>query len=325
MKTCCHIAVFTVLVTLAAAHGEQRMRVTADSVNMRAKPSPEVETVQPQLNEGDIVVVKDVIGEWAEIKPPQNAEFYVYGEFVKDRVIQVSKLRVRSGPSINYKEVGMVNKGDLVTVLGSFGEWIKIAPPPDSSLWVSTQYLEDPAIPKQKLEESAPPAPPAEREPGARSAPAKPPAESEVKPEIRQPPAVAQPPKPVVRKVKPAELPRPAAPRDARPPEQLVDYVPDDLDLIPLEGQGAPAEMQGILRSSGLTLFSRAPARFRLVVIRGNGFQTICYIKGNERQLDALIGRTLKIQGRQFWVRGEDVPVIVPSRITPAGSGIMQP
>ena len=60
------------------------------------------------------------------------------------------------------------------------------------------------------------------------------------------------------------------------------------------------------------------PAQYRLVIIRGNGFKTICYVKGNERQLRAFAGKTLKIEGREHWVRGEDVPVIVTTRIPPS-------
>lgn len=284
------------------------MRVVADSVNMRAKPNTSVETVKPQLDEGDVVTVKGVVGEWAEIVPPQDADLYIYGEFVKNGIVQVSKLRVRSGPSISYKEVGLVNKGDRVQERGIFGDWVKIAPPATASLWVNTQYLEElrkKTAKPQQIEKPKVPAKPLQE------------TQEPIRETVRIPP---KPKRTIVRKVGPAgknEIPRNSliAPPDK---DRNQDYVPGDLDLIPLKGQGAETEMEGILRSSGFGLFSRAPAKYRLVIVRGNGFKTICYVKGNERQLRAFTGKALKIDGREYWVRGEDVPVIVPTRIMPS-------
>lgn len=297
----------------AAVMADTRMRVTADSVNMRAKPNDTVETVKPQLNKGDQVMVRNIVGDWAEIVPPRNADLYVYGEFVRDGSIQVSKLRVRSGPSISYKDVGMVNKGDKVVERGTFGEWVKIAPPPQTSLWVSTEYLEKASKPVEKQEKIVPTKPIAEEKAADQSAAREKPRER------RPPPPTRRPIKPIMRSVEGSIRGRPVPTVDERREAETAASAPApaDLDLIPLEGQGSMTEIEGILRSTGLSLFSRAPAKYRLVVMRGNGFKTICYVKGNERQLNSFSGKPLKIKGRQYWVRGEDVPVIVPTQIIP--------
>lgn len=309
MKTKFSLLVIIALLS-ANASAQKQMRVAADSVNMRAKPNTSVETVKPQLNEDDVVTVRKVVGEWAEIAPPKKADLYVYGEFVKDGVIQVSKLRVRSGPSISYKEVGMVNKGDRIDERGVFGDWIKIAPPPQTSLWVNTQYLQ------QARQKPSKPKPVVDPKPTVRTPPKQ-------DPQLRKRETIRKSEKPrrtIVRSVKPLPKEKKARKTAIAPDRKTseADYVPSDLDLIPLKGQGAMTEMEGILRSSGFTLFSRSPAKYRLIIVRGNGFKTICYIKGNERQLKAFAGKILRVKGREYWVRGEDVPVIVPTRIMPA-------
>ena len=43
----------------------------------------------------------------------------------------------------------------------------------------------------------------------------------------------------------------------------------------------------------------------------------ICFVKGNNSQLQAFIGKRMLIRGREYWVKGVDYPVIVPEQIIP--------
>lgn len=307
---------------LQAFAAEVQMRVKTDNLNMRAQPSREVETVEPQLNAGDVVTVKNIVGQWAEIVPPRDAKLYIHREFTRDGIVDVSRLRVRAGPSVNYKDVGMLERGDSVNVRGSLGDWLQIEPPENSSLWVSLEYLEEirpdpPArqsairVPQPIVGEqvSTPDRPPEQRKPVQR--------EERVPERVERRPdrPVRTEPEIPVRQIERRVITRQP---DREEESQLSDdFVPEGLDLIPLEGQGSSIEMTGILRRSGLSPFSNRPTRYRLVVIRGNGFATICYIQGNENQLRSLRDQRLQIRGRQYWVRGQDVPVIVPTQIIP--------
>ena len=91
--------------------------------------------------------------------------------------------------------------------------------------------------------------------------------------------------------------------------------LPTGLDLAPTTGQGRWCEVEGFLRQKNF--FFRAPSDFRLVT-RDDGnknSETICFVKGNQAQLKALIYRHLIISGREYWVKRQKLPVIVPERI----------
>ena len=73
--------------------------------------------------------------------------------------------------------------------------------------------------------------------------------------------------------------------------------------------------MEGILQAKNF--FFRAPSDFRLVT-RDDGnknSETICFVKGNQAQLKALMYRRLIISGREYWVKRQKYPVLVPERI----------
>ncbi len=207
---------------------------------------------------------------------------WVHRDFVVDHAISAAKVYIRSGPGINYNGVGMALRGYVVSPRGEFGEWIKIAPPPGCSLWVSRSYV-------QVLEpEKARPAPveePARRSEVRRAEPAASPL----------PPAAA----PVTRPAEAAAQPTPTG------------QPPSNLQLIPLEGQGRSVQRDGELRPVGFLI--KRPARYRLV----SGSDTICYVHGNHAQLAGYVNQRLLIRGREYWVRGVRHPVVVPEQIIP--------
>ncbi len=87
------------------------------------------------------------------------------------------------------------------------------------------------------------------------------------------------------------------------------------MGLVPLRGQGETAVYEGVLTRGSFLLIR--PSRFRIVE-RGRGrVVTLCYVMGNESQLNGLVGRKLSIHGREYWLQGTRHPVLVAERIVP--------
>ncbi len=300
-----------VVVSLAQAEELGPASVRGERVNVRARPSLQAEVVG-QLDEPATVAVRGVSNDWAEIVPPSSFDLYVHKDFVQGGVVSASKLVVRAGPGINYSKVGELHRGDSVVVRGEFGEWLKIAPPTNCSLWIARSMIKLPEPPR----------------------PAEPPRVATVRPSPQAPlgttgvstgapPAVAgtvQPSRPssppTAPPAMPASPPGPVVPppvissAPAAPPQL---YTPDDLRLAPVENQGISVQREGRVRSTMLTL--GRPSRFVLVDETAGGSEIIGYLRGNEAQLRSFLDRRLRIRGRQYWVQGSRHPVIVVDQI----------
>lgn len=259
-----------------------RYTVIGDRVNLRTRAEDTSEVVH-QLNAGDIVEVTGMADGWASIVPPEGVSFWVHQDFIDGDRVQPNELNVRSGAGINYHTVGSLRRGERVNVKGAFGEWLKIDPPTNSTLFVSMQYV-DPVPPERPKPQ---PLPPAGR--------------------------MQKPPEPQ-RAYRAATTNRVRESSKAEA-QQTTRYLPKDLDLVPLPGQGKTARKQGVLRA--VSFLERAPARYRLIEPVGTTYRTVCFIKGNKRQLKGFVGQRLTVQGAEYWVQGETVPVIVPELIVP--------
>lgn len=128
--------------------------------------------------------------------------------------------------------------------------------------------------------------------------------------EIVSPEPPPPPPPPL-----PAAIPDPAPepPPAPSPPSRPPPPPPDDLSLIPLEGQGEMVQREGTLRPAGF--FFGRPSRYRLTQERGNSIETIAFVRGQDAQLQSLLGHQLVITGREYWVQGARYPVLVPEQI----------
>lgn len=267
-----------------------KVRVLKKDVNMRAKPSVTSETVG-QVSENDELVIKSTGEEWIEIVPPSSVDLWVLGDYVKDGVVDSDKVNVRAGPGINFSIVGQLPRGAVVGVKGTHAQWMRIAPPETCSLWIHSSLVEIIPVPE---EEAGPgtvdKVAEAELVEGESSEPGAETGESDVS-------AVDQ-----------AESSR----------LQAGITTPAGLDLVPSPVQGRLEQYEGVLRPRGF--FFRSPSRYRLVTYDDHGGSaTICYVKGNEAQLDALLNRHMVINGRQYWVQRSDYPVLVPERIVLKG------
>ncbi len=264
----------------SAAEKPSSARVVGDRVNLRAKPELTSEVIG-QVMDGDSLAVLDVQDEWIRVVPPDSLEFWVHRDFVDGDKVTTRKLNVRAGAGINYNVVGMLSRGDSIERRGTFGEWIKIAPVDQSSVWVSKSLVEL-TYPSQPL----PPPPVAEPIPAPAPSTAGEPAE-------RTPVFTPPPPEPVVEE-------------GAR---IAVDPL-EGLELIPLAGQGRTVQREGRIKRSPWLFFDK-PAPYRLVRRHGNKIETICFLKGNSTQLEALEGETLVVHGKEYWVEGVKQPLIL--------------
>jgi uncharacterized protein YraI len=290
-------------IAIPVACSGAEVRITADRVNLRAGPSEQSEVVS-QVSKGEILVVQGGLeSEWLSVIPPARASLWIYGDLVKDGIVVALKAQVRAGPGISYKIVGSLQKGQSLTVRETTDDWLKIAPPPGSILWINRKYTEPVGAPKETA-----------------------------KPPVVTPP---EPLPPGANAAKPQEdTPRAGLPRtgtvahdsQAKPPVSTTDTIgtrqsPSDSDML-LESnlirtmeQGKHVEYEGVLNYSSFVL--KRPSKYVLVVLDDKGRVTdSCYVLGREAQFEALVGRQVRVSGKEYWVQGVRYSVVAPTRIT---------
>lgn len=112
------------------------VQATADNVNLRVRPDSGTEVVG-QAHKGQSLDVVRVEGDWMGVLAPTNVRVWVKSQFVRKGVVVADKIRLRAGPGISYRDVGLLNKDVPVIECESHGEWTRINPPEDLVVWVS--------------------------------------------------------------------------------------------------------------------------------------------------------------------------------------------
>lgn len=274
----------------------------ADRVNLRAGPSDQAEVVA-QVSKGQTLAAQGGLeNEWVSVIPPANVSLWVYGDLVKDGIVAASKAQVRAGPGISYRIVGALQKGQKLTVRETKEDWLKIAPPPGCALWISRKFIEPVGADKEADKQPLKTTP----EPGVAAMPAKPQEETQraITPNTA---AVA----PHDAQAKP-HLPTPAA--GTQQSQSISDnYSLDENDLIRTMEQGKHVEYEGVLNYSSFVL--KRPSKYVLVVVDEKGrILDSCYVLGRDAQFEALVGRQVRVSGKQYWVQGVRYSVIAPDR-----------
>ena len=256
---------------------EVALKVKTDRVNLRARPAYESEVVC-QAQTGDLLIPLAEQGEWRGVRPPATAPVWIHSAFVTNEQI-TSRLNVRGGPGINFSSLGVLLKGDAVKVRLTRGDWLQIEAPTSTVLWVHKDYV----TAQDHLVAPAPELAPM---------PVSTPDSNAVLIAEASPPPVTLP----VKVPAPPEL----SAKGLKPEiQQGVRKV--------WEGQVQPIDF----------LFNR-PGNYRLVKAGGEGRAiTVCYLKGNDAQLSAFVGRKVQVSGWEYWLDQTDLPVIVPETIAP--------
>lgn len=271
--------------------GASPVRVVADSVNLRAGAGVDYEVVG-QVSRGDVLDALGAEGEWIQVRPPTGMCLWVYAQLVRDSVA-AARVMVRSGPGINYRVTGVLQKGDPVTVVGASagGDWLKIEAPTGCALWVNSRYVETVKQSPDSPPRSEPP-PRESAESGGGHAQERPLQAPLSKDESRSGSVTAE---------------------DAvfRIPKELAG-----LNLAPGSEQGVRVEVDGILGPSGISW--PRPAKWRLVKTDRRGHMVSAwYLAGQEERLASLRGRVLIVSGRKYTVVGAAHPVVVVEQIVP--------
>lgn len=275
-------------------HAGPRLRVKADHVNLRARPDMNSKTVA-QVQRGDILVsIGDTADGWIAVTPPDSADLWIYGELVRDGVVGVSRLKVRAGPGINYRDVGVLARGQSVKVRGRHVDWLKIAPSPGSVLWVSGEFVTPVVIPVAAAK--PPPAPQPRPRPKPKPVPRPQPVGPETGPALSPAPIVKAPPL--------VETPPDAKDTTWPLPASIAGRA-----LVESRRQGRSVEYIGVMRPAAPT--PGRPSRHRVVRYDAQGrARTICYVIGNDAQLDSIVGRTMMVKGREYWIQGVRYPAL---------------
>lgn len=133
---------FAAVATVHAQTNEVlKIRVTGDRVSLRAKPDLNGDLLDRAMRGEEMAYFQKTNG-WVAVQAPDSLDFWVAGEYVQNGVIEPEKLNVRSGPSRNYSVVAVLSKGDAVSLRGEFNDWLKIAPPQGSRVWISEDFVE---------------------------------------------------------------------------------------------------------------------------------------------------------------------------------------
>jgi hypothetical protein len=145
------------IAAVATAHAQTnevlKIRVTGDRVSLRAKPDLNGDLLDRAMRGEEMVYFEKTNG-WVAVQAPESLDFWVAGEYVQNGVIEPEKLNVRSGPSLNYSVVAVLSKGDAVSLRGEFNDWLKVAPPQGSRVWISEDFVEfiEPPKPEPLIE-----------------------------------------------------------------------------------------------------------------------------------------------------------------------------
>ncbi|MBL7017257.1 MAG: SH3 domain-containing protein [Kiritimatiellales bacterium] len=283
------------------AGDEARVKVTGDRVSLRA--APEINSVLlDRAMFGDLLTLKDNSEkEWIGVAAPKSVDVWVNSEFVADGAVVPARLNLRSGPSLNHGVVGVVERGDVLTIRGEAGEWLRIAPPEETVVWISRKYAELVGAVRKSVVINVEAAPEPEAvdvtEPVVIVEVVKRPNPKDAVPVIEKPEPVQETVQIVETVVQPEinQMMVAAA-------EVSKRLVPD-----PSKEQGVEERFSGVLMPAGGLLS-------KLVDVEV-GEITVCYVRGNAAQMKELEGKALTITGKAYWALDLDMPFIRPVKI----------
>lgn len=308
MKTIHAILVGAALLAIPCAplHAQTPVRVTANSVNLRAKPQLTSE-VLAQANYDDRFSAAEIGAEWVKVPAPTSVDLWVMKQYVQpeQNTIGANRVNLRAGPSINYTIVDTLSLGTPVEPRGEERDWIKIAPPPSAHVWIHKDYIE--VLPTETAAApSAKPAAPA-KEKAARKR------KTKAAPSTKVPTPVLTSPAAPAAAVRATPIISPSVPEKKEAVREIPVPPPAGLKLIPLEGQGRINEVEGKLRAA--PLINEAPSRYRVVRWQNNRWQILCHVYGQAAKFRALQDKTVRVSGREYWIQGAAAPLLVPDQI----------
>ncbi len=273
-------ALFALIVCARAA--ETRFRVMAEQgrAAVRVEPNADADAVGRLAFGAEVVTdgTNDAVGsDWVRIQAPEEVSLWIYAELLRNGAVAVSKAMIRTGAGIGYKAVAKAERGTLLDVRGSLGDWLRIKPPPGTVFWISRHEIEPLAL------EDAPPEAPQ-------------PADAPVHgPNQQEPQATATA----------ADLLPESA---AAPPRELHPFA-----LAPNRPQGVRVTRTG--RLDWPSLWDRtAPGSCRLIPDDDGGAELVIDRTG---KAEALVGSSVRVHGTRWFLTGVAAPVLVVDTLIP--------
>jgi hypothetical protein len=311
-----------------AAIAAETATVKVDKVNVRGQASLKSEIVT-RLNHSESVVILEELdaqkpkkGEptrWARIQLPANATVWVFAPYIEpsDKIVNVNRLNLRSGPGENYSVLGRLERGAPVREVRVTDNWMEIEAPTNAYAFVALEYLEKAEPPPA---EPAPVAvaattPPPGATPAPAPAPTTPPptavqqvdtepapaATVDVKPGETAPPVVVTPPTP--------------APQPSEPQPPVVVATPPPTQEPPPTVPTPPSKpVRRIVTREGTVIYARsvqAPTKFALESFET--LRTINFLHSEQTglSLKAYAGKKVLVTGEELLdVRWKQVPIM---------------
>lgn len=129
--------------------------VDANHVNVRGQAKINSEVITRMTNGEPVMVLEEIHlkhsgpdepSAWAKIVLPDKAHAWVKSTYLDaDKTVKPKKLNLRGGPGENYSVLGVLHKGDMVTEVGSKGEWVEVAASTNAYAFIAAQYLKQEA------------------------------------------------------------------------------------------------------------------------------------------------------------------------------------
>ncbi|MCK5845208.1 MAG: SH3 domain-containing protein [Victivallales bacterium] len=298
------LILFALMLALSArAQDLQQVMVTGDRVSLRAAPEVNAVLLDRAMSGDQLLLVDNSNPEWVGVRPPQKINFWVNADYIEDEVVVPARLNVRSGPSRSHGVVGIVSRGEKLVVRGALEDWVRIAPPETTLVWISRRYTNFAAVELAPVELANPMS---ADEPVLITGTEAPVTEKESNIII-----TIEPVEPIVAdvvEVKPASVTvlQPVI-NDLMIVASEVVELPEALTPDPSKEQGVAAQFAGILQPANSMLYKLVDPKFERVVV--------CYVRGNPEQLKTYAGRSLILSGRVYWAAGLEQAFLVPEKI----------
>jgi len=229
------------------------------------------------------------------------------------------RVSLRAKPDINSEILDRAMKGEEFVFLGETNDWLAVQAPESLSFWVSGQYVQNGVVQPAKLNVRSGPGPNysvvcvvgkgdslslrGEFNDWLKIAP---PVGGRVWISAKYAERV-EPPKPEP-KPEPAPEVAESKPVAAVPAPKGEELEPLVLVLDKNKNQGLHDEIAGVLRRAN-------PGLYKLVLIDGNIEETICLVRGEKKQMEHFLNRSMLIKGKKYWARDVEWPVIQPTKI----------
>lgn len=281
-----------------------KVKVTGGRVNIRSRPSLSGELMGQVMVNDELILAGQTNGDFVAIVAPEWVECWLANEYLQDGIVLPPKLNVRAGPNMNYGVVAVATRGDKLEVIQELDEWVKVKAPTNALAWISASFIAPigGAEPVEKVATISPSIAPSTPTNVVVSADGKPVVKPEVKPEKK--PAVVERDMAWAYDNMVAET-EPILPIIPVEPK-LGPMIPIVFELDSKREQGEPFSATGTLRSS------RSVYIFRLV---GDDGRTNCFIRGNKEQMRKLLDQPLRIEGKHYFYKRMDLPMVVPTKL----------